>query len=40
MSSNTCNRCGFDTMAEMSPCHMRCTKCGMEIDCSDGGRHW
>ena len=30
----TCVRCGHD-MEKLTSCHLKCMKCGSEIDCSD-----
>lgn len=34
-----CPRCAFE-MGELSACHLRCTNCGAEMDCSDKGSVW
>lgn len=34
-----CIRCG-SIMDEISVCHLRCSKCGAELDCSDKGNFW
>lgn len=34
-----CIRCGT-IMGELSACHLRCPKCGAELDCSDKGNFW
>jgi hypothetical protein len=34
-----CIRCGFE-MVEMSVCHLKCFRCGVEHDCSDKGGFW
>ncbi len=34
-----CIRCG-SIMGEISVCHLRCPKCGAELDCSDKGNFW
>lgn len=34
-----CIRCG-SIMGEISVCHLRCPKCGSELDCSDKGNYW
>ena len=30
----TCDRCG-NNMEKLTSCHLKCMKCGSEIDCSD-----
>ena len=30
----TCDRCG-NHMEKLTSCHLKCMKCGSEIDCSD-----
>lgn len=37
--SETCLRCG-NKMDKLTTCHLRCSKCGMEMDCSDKGCVW
>ena len=37
--NHICLRCGFE-MGELSSCHLRCTNCGAEMDCSDKGSVW
>lgn len=37
--NHICLRCAFE-MGELSACHLRCTNCGAEMDCSDKGSVW
>ena len=30
----TCDRCGHE-MEKLTSCHLKCMKCGSELDCSD-----
>ncbi len=34
-----CPRCESE-MVEVRTCHLRCAKCGAELDCSDKGLIW
>jgi hypothetical protein len=35
-----CLICGFKTMKNITACHLRCSNCGSEMDCSDKGLTW
>ena len=39
LTKEICMKC-FADMEEISPCHLRCPNCGMEMDCSDKGSVW
>lgn len=34
-----CPRCGYP-MQRLQPCHLKCSNCGAEMDCSDKGWTW
>ena len=39
VKKETCERCGYE-MDNLSACHLRCSNCGVEYDCSDKGTTW
>ena len=35
-----CPRCGFETMKEMTACHLICSNCGQHLTCDEKSLTW